>query len=69
MEQALALCKELDESYTELNEWMDGLENELHNCESITTGMSPKLLFQQQQHNSVSNNNKFISINRNKIIF
>jgi len=25
LEQAFALCRELDESYTELNDWMDGI--------------------------------------------
>lgn len=54
LEQALVLCKELDESYTELSDWMDETEHELQNCDSITTGMSPKALIQQQLHNNVS---------------
>lgn len=53
LEQAFALTKELDESYMELNEWMDQVEQELHACEPITTGMNPKSLFQQQNHNNV----------------
>lgn len=53
LEQALALCKELDSSYIELNDWMDGVEEERRNCEPITTGMSPKELMQQQTHNNV----------------
>lgn len=57
LEQAFVLCKELDESYTELSNWMDEIEHELQTCDSITTGMSPKVLIQQQLHNNV---NKFI---------
>lgn len=53
LEQANALTKELDESYMELNEWMDQVEQELHSCEPITTGMNPKALLQQQIHNNV----------------
>lgn len=53
LEQAFALTKELDESYMELNEWMDQVEQELHACEPITTGMNPKSLLQQQSHNNV----------------
>lgn len=52
LEQALALCKELDETYTELNDWMDNVEEELCGCQPITTGLSPKDLIQQQLHNN-----------------
>ena len=53
LEQAFALCKELDTEYVELNDWMDAVEQELRACEPITTGMAPKALLAQQQHNNV----------------
>jgi len=56
LEQAFALCKELDASYTELNDWMDEVERELSECDPITTGMSPKAMLQQQIHNNVRMN-------------
>ncbi|KAI3410026.1 hypothetical protein GPALN_006390 [Globodera pallida] len=52
LEQAFALCKELDGEYNELNEWMDGVEKELHACEPITLGIAAKALLAQQQHNN-----------------
>uniref|UniRef100_A0A915ENB9 Uncharacterized protein n=1 Tax=Ditylenchus dipsaci TaxID=166011 RepID=A0A915ENB9_9BILA len=52
LEQSFALCKELDDSYTELNEWMDNVEQELCSCEPITTGIDPKALIEQQTHNN-----------------
>ncbi|KAL3114470.1 hypothetical protein niasHT_019974 [Heterodera trifolii] len=52
LEQAFALCKELDAEYTELNEWMDGVEKELQACEPITLGIAAKALLAQQQHNN-----------------
>lgn len=53
LDQAFALCKDLDESYTEISEWLDSMEDELRRCEPISTGMRPEKLMQQQVHNNV----------------
>ena len=52
LEQAFALCTELDDSYTDITDWLDTKDEELRSCEPINTGMSPEQLLSHKQHNN-----------------
>lgn len=53
LEQALALCLEIDQSFGELHSWLENVENEIENCPPVTTGHQRDQLMQQQVHNTV----------------
>ncbi|KAK6106184.1 Spectrin repeat family protein [Brugia pahangi] len=52
LEQALALCLEIDQSFGELHSWLETMENEIENCPPVTTGHQRDHLMQQQVHNT-----------------
>jgi dystonin len=52
LEQAYALCTELDDSYTDISDWLDTKDEELRSCEPINTGMPPEQLISHKQHNN-----------------
>ncbi|EFO27979.2 spectraplakin [Loa loa] len=52
LEQALALCLEIDQSFGELHSWLESMENEIENCPPVTTGHQRDQLMQQQAHNT-----------------
>uniref|UniRef100_A0AAF5PYW1 GAR domain-containing protein n=2 Tax=Wuchereria bancrofti TaxID=6293 RepID=A0AAF5PYW1_WUCBA len=52
LEQALALCLEIDQSFGELHSWLESMENEIENCPPVTTGHQRDHLMQQQVHNT-----------------
>lgn len=54
LEQALALCLEIDQSFGELHSWLESMENKIENCPPITTGHQRDQLMQQQVHNTVN---------------
>lgn len=54
LEQALALCLEIDQSFGELHSWLESMENEIENCPPVTIGHQRDQLMQQQVHNSVN---------------
>ncbi|MCP9258009.1 hypothetical protein DINM_001173 [Dirofilaria immitis] len=52
LEQALALCLEIDQSFGELHSWLESMENEIENCPPVITGHQRDQLMQQQLHNT-----------------
>ncbi|VDN02146.1 unnamed protein product [Thelazia callipaeda] len=52
LEQALALCLEIDQSFGELDFWLESIENEIDNCPPVITGHQRDQLMQQQFHNT-----------------
>lgn len=56
LEQALALCQEVDQSFGELHSWLEKIENEIDNCPSVSTGNQRDQLMKQQAHNAVKFN-------------
>uniref|UniRef100_A0A915B3J8 Microtubule-actin cross-linking factor 1 n=1 Tax=Parascaris univalens TaxID=6257 RepID=A0A915B3J8_PARUN len=52
LEQALALCQEVDQSFGELHSWLEKIENEIDNCPSVSTGNQRDQLMMQQAHNA-----------------
>ncbi|KHN76670.1 Dystonin [Toxocara canis] len=52
LEQALALCQEVDQSFGELHAWLEKIENEIDNCPSVSTGNQRDQLMKQQEHNA-----------------
>ncbi|VBB27153.1 unnamed protein product [Acanthocheilonema viteae] len=52
LEQALALCLEIDQSFGELHSWLESMESEIENCPPVTTGHQRDQLMQQQVHNT-----------------
>lgn len=53
LEQALALCQEVDQSFGELHTWLETIENEFENNSSLTTGIQRDELLKQQAINMV----------------
>lgn len=53
LEQALALCLEIEHSFGELHSWLENMENEIEHCPPVTTGHQRDQLMQQQAHNTV----------------
>lgn len=53
LEQALALCQEVDQSFGELHSWLEKIENEIDNCPTVSTGNQREQLLKQQTHNAV----------------
>uniref|UniRef100_A0A7E4ZUS0 GAR domain-containing protein n=1 Tax=Panagrellus redivivus TaxID=6233 RepID=A0A7E4ZUS0_PANRE len=54
LEQAFALCHELDESYTELSEWLDAKAAEIAAFEPINAGMSAEQLLAHKAANQAA---------------
>lgn len=54
LEQALALCREIDQSFGELHSWLENMESEIENCPPVTTAHQRDQLMQQQIHNTVN---------------
>ncbi|VDK41941.1 unnamed protein product [Anisakis simplex] len=52
LEQALALCQEVDQSFGELHSWLEKMEYERDNCPSISIGNQRDQLIKQQAHNA-----------------